>query len=76
MLTTRTHQHGRFGGENPLPYEDAADARRIVTSDPGCDDTLVFCHDEDEAEKNAAATPTITDGDEGGDADRHQDGDR
>jgi hypothetical protein len=48
------------------PATDAAQARRIITSSPGCDGTLVFCHEPDEAEKEASATPTVAGDDEGG----------
>jgi predicted phosphodiesterase len=48
------------------PSTDAARARRVITSSPGCDDALVHCHDEDEAQEEASATPTVAGDDQGG----------
>ena len=48
------------------PATDAAQARRVVIASPGCDESVVFCHDEEEAAEDAAATPTVEDDDQGG----------
>jgi predicted phosphodiesterase len=48
------------------PATDAAEARRVITASPACDDSLVFCHDTEDAEDQASATPTLDDDDQGG----------
>ncbi len=35
------------------PKTTAAQARRVITDSPDCDDTLVFCHDDGEADADA-----------------------
>jgi predicted phosphodiesterase len=40
------------------PATSAAQARRVITATPDCDDTLVFCHEAPEILPELTATPT------------------